>query len=76
MADERASPSTCWREVYAAMGVDDDPHEDESDEPDRCPDCGLVVARAADHRCPLAGFEGEEPDAELRPVSSDGGEDD
>ena len=75
MVEEEASPSTCWREVYEAMGVEDDQHEDEGDEPARCPDCGLVLARDAEHRCPLAEFEREETDGEPLPVSSDGGED-
>lgn len=62
MVEERASPSTGWREVYELMDVeggseiiDDDPNSrDESDgEPDQCPGCGLEVARQEEHRCPV-----------------------
>jgi hypothetical protein len=41
------------------MGVEDDQHEEDEDAPERCPDCGLVVAREEEHRCPLASVEGD-----------------
>lgn len=42
MPDDRESPSTCWEEVYAAMGAatDHDPGEDEERRRSPCPECG------------------------------------
>lgn len=54
MVEERESPSADWREIYDEMGVDDEGHE-ASDEAarERCSECGLVVPRNEEHRCPL-----------------------
>ena len=62
------------------MGVADPSiEEDDTEEPQRCPECGLVVEQGDDHRCPLATDErsDEQLDEELTlsptpPSSTDG----
>ncbi len=50
MPDDRESPSTCWEEVYEAMGAATDVESGDAEEPrvSPCPECGRPSDRVED----------------------------